>query len=325
VHKIYAELVFLENFIVDLLIIFLAALLTGSKPRLGRFLVSAAAGGVYASAAFGTDFAGSEFVKLAAGIAMCVIAFYVKGERGFWKNTCAFFVTAFVLAGAVYAFSGLSRPSAPAPPQAADILFGTGSGAALAALLCVARKKAFRHERRIAALTLEYRGKKVSARAFIDTGNMLAEPLSGRDVIIVSRAVARALFGKDLALLTGLSGAEATERLRAVPYAAATGTGVMFGLEADGVSLRGSAGRIKAVVCVSGEPLAHEALAGTSLMDKLTGGLVYDEADSEQDNGMADNAHRPCGADRLYKRQRRAPAPADAAGGDGTAGVAGQR
>ena len=101
-NKVYIELIFLDNFIINGLIILFASVLTKTPKKWGRFACAAAMGGIYACVSAALDV--SSFpVKTAVGLLMCVVAFYARGGKNLIKNICAFYVTTFVFAGAVYA------------------------------------------------------------------------------------------------------------------------------------------------------------------------------------------------------------------------------
>lgn len=324
VQKVYIELIFLENFIVDLLIIFFAALLTGSKIRIGKFSSAAAVGALYACiAAIQGGICFSVITKAAVSAAMCFIAFWGKYEKGFFKNSLAFYVSTFILAGTAYAVTFCF--SHGAKPSEGYVLLGLCAGAAFIGIFSRVRKSTIRRERATEQIVLEYRGKKVTLKAFIDTGNMLTEPLSGLDVIPVSRPEAKALLGKDIDLTDGCPG-ERTERLRAVPYATAAGEGVMLGIEIDKISLKGKKEGIRAVVCPMDRPLAGGcgALAGGALMDKLMEGAGYDKVAYRKGSCMDTGAPESCVGSRLYKRNGCASTAPYSGGGERTAGDAGE-
>ena len=111
-QKVYIELVFLDNFMLNLLVILLASRLTRSRIRWGRFTLAAAAGGVYACAALAGGVLVALPIKAAVSVAMCFIAFWVPGEKRFLLSACAFWATSFVLAGAIYAcMLGFGEPA----------------------------------------------------------------------------------------------------------------------------------------------------------------------------------------------------------------------
>ena len=79
-----------------------------------------------------------------------------------------------------------------------------------------------------ADVEISYRGKSVTVRAFVDTGNMISDPLSGRNVIVIDRSVAEKIMSDgavDVAIKgrIGLMGVDEREKIRFVPVKTATG------------------------------------------------------------------------------------------------------
>lgn len=333
VQKIYVELVFLDNFIVNLLILFFTSMLTHTKKRWGRFAASAAIGGAYACAVFGMDgFAVSIALKTAVSMLMCFAAYYAKGEKSFWKNTCAFYIASFVFAGAIYAaaycFDGPKSAGAVlvARPAVRYILAGLAAGAALAGLFSRVRRRTADRESRAVRLNVRYGTRQAELKAYVDTGNMLTEPLSGLKVIFITAVAAKALFDKETTDLLQCRGAAVTDRLRIIPCETAMGAGVFYGVEVDGATLKGAADGAKAVVCIARGALAYgcEAVIGSGLMDELMKGARYDSLSGEKNSSVdtsSAGAGDGCG---LYQRQRGSASAADAAGGDGAAAAAGE-
>ena len=331
-HKVYIELVFADNFIVNLLILLLASRLTKTRIRWGRFCAAGALGGAYACVAFGM---GDAFlwlpVKIAVGFAMCFAAFSKRGERGFWKNACAFWASSFVLVGAVYAsMLSFGEPATiggavivRAPVR--FILVGLFVGAVVMDLLARVKRRVRERENQTETIVLELNGRKTLVKAFVDSGNMVREPLSGLSVVFLSRAATQELLGNNLlALMYGQEPAQ-TDRLRIIPCCTAAGQGLFYGIEIDGVSLKDSKHSLRAVVCESKTPIAggFGAIAGTQLMDELKKGAVYEDAlGTKADRG--DHAEAGSGRERrLHQRKRGTAAAADTPGGGDAAATAG--
>lgn len=344
VQKIYVELVFLDNFIVNLLILLFTSLLTRTKRRWGRFAASAAIGGAYACAVFGAEgVAVSAAVKIAVSAVMCFAAYYAKGEKSFWKNVCAFYIASFVFAGAIYAAAYcFDQPTFGAfiavRPLVRYILAGLAAGAMLIGLFSRIRRRTLERESRVVGLTFYCGSRRALLKCYVDTGNLLTEPLSGLKVAFITASAAKTLFGRETAELlgamagkTGLGrsgkspGAPAS-RLRIIPCETALGTGVFYGIEIDGIALEGETEGKRAVVCVARGAIAYgcDAVIGGGLMDELLKGAKNDSLSGEKNSCVDTAAAGACGECGLYKRQRSAAPAVDAAGGDGAAAEAGQ-
>jgi stage II sporulation protein GA (sporulation sigma-E factor processing peptidase) len=331
-QKVYIELVFLDNFIVNLLIILLASRLTKTPVRWGRFSLAAALGGIYGC--FAVGFIGwleMLAVKIGAGFAMGAIAFWRRGERGFWKNICAFWAASFVLAGAIYAcMISFGEPASiggavVVRPPVRYILLGLFVGAVLTDLLARVRRRVIQRESHTAMLTLKLEDRQTTVKALIDTGNMARDPLSKNSVIFLSHAVARELLGSKLYILISAHKPVPTDRLRIVPCATAAGQGIFYGIELDDVALSGVSRGLRAVVCISQRPLPSGcgAIAGNDLLDELEKGAKNEDAVGSKTDRLGDASAGAGCEGGLHQRERGTAAAADTSGGGITAETAG--
>ena len=331
-QKVYIELVFLDNFIVNLLIVLLASRLTKTPVRWPRFCAAAALGGVYGCIAVGfSGWLETVTVKIAAGFTMCLIAYLRRGEQGFWKNTCAFWVSSFVLAGAVYAcMLSFGEPATIGGAFAVKapvriILLGLFVGAVLTDLLARIKRRALKREEHSALLALTLGERQINVKAFADSGNLVRDPLSRLNVIFLSRAAAIDLLGHDLFELVSRKSPKPTDRLRIVPCATAAGQRLFYGIEIDNAALQGALKGVKAVVCLSQQPISggFGAIAGTSLLDELKEGATYEDAVGTKTDCLGDAEAEAGSTGGLYQRERGAAAATDANGGGDAAPAAG--
>ena len=331
-HKIYVELVFLDNLLINLLVMLLAARLSSLKVRWGRFVMAAAVGGLYACAALWLGSAAASLpVKVAVALAMCFIGFWSRGERRFFAGTCAFWAVSFAMAGAIYAaMLSMGEPATiggviivRSPVRA--ILAGLCAATVMIALIGHIRRKAQMRGQNSEKLCLFIDQRQKEVNAFVDTGNLACEPLSGIGVIFLSRDVAKGLLDAPLFALTQKRGDMQTDRLRIVPCETAAGQELFYGVQIDKAALTGRQSGISAVVCVAKRPLPGDcgAIVGSSMIDQLKKGAEKEDAIDSQDNSMDSAAASARGKHRLHQRQRGASAAAVEAGGSGTAAHAG--
>jgi hypothetical protein len=254
-------------------------------------------------------------VKTGVGLLMCIVAFYVRGGKNLIKNICAFYVTTFVFAGAVYA-AALS-PGGVATPLFRSILLGIGGGAVLIAILARIRQRTRLRVQNTVDVVLWYQGKQTSVRAYIDTGNLLTEPIRGIGVVFVTKAVAAAIFDDEtMALLCG-SGTISTERLRIIAGATASGRGIFYGIEIDRLSAKNANDGTPAVVCIANTTLTDgcSAIIGPPIMDKLKG-EQHENTLHTKDDRMAADSPQDDSRGALHQRQRSASAAAHTTGGN---------
>lgn len=331
-HKVYIELVFLDNFLINLLILLLAARLTSLKVRWRRFALAAAAGGIYACAALVCGgILASLPVKAAIALVMCFIGFWTRGEKRFLFSTCAFWAVSFVLAGAIYAsMISFGEPSVISGtivvrPPLRYILLGLSAGTVITSILARIRRNLRLRENCGVKMRLKFGERQIYVKAFVDTGNMVKEPLSGCGVIFLSRITARELLGENMVLLLTGSKDTQTDKLRIVPCSTAAGKELFYGIEIDEAGLKESCAENRAVVCIAKHvlPSGFEAIVGSDLIDELKRGENNEDDVVSETYSMGDAAAGAAGRYRLHKRQRGSSAATLIAGGDCAAASAG--
>lgn len=264
---VYAESLFLLNFIVDYFILVCSGKVSGAVLRRGRIALAAALGGVYSVLVLlpGAAWLSSPLMKLVSGLLMALAAF--GGETRFLRSFVVFLAVSAAFGGAVWAASMLThsgvsgRIYVPVSLRVLIISFAV----CWAAVSVVFRRAGKKAEREIAALTLTFRGRTVSLRALRDTGNALYDPISGRAVAVCDReSLSPLLSGVDIDLtdpasaleklsaLPGLAG-----RLTLVPYrAVGTKSGLLLALRPESAEFAGA--RVDILAALSPSPLSAE-------------------------------------------------------------------
>ena len=179
--RVYGEMFLLINGWMDFLCLLLAARLGRSRFYTGKALISASLGGVYGMLSWMDSFPFLHSVPalLLWCLLMCRVAFGKRCPRLF----------PLVLA-AGWLLSGLSNFVMEKGGQPVAVIL-VDSGASLAVLLLT---------RRIVdtggsfSVKLAYQGKSTEVRAMRDTGNMLADSVSGLPVIVLPERLARAFM-----------------------------------------------------------------------------------------------------------------------------------
>ena len=332
-QKVYVEAVLADNFAVNFLILLFACRLSSTKIRWGRCVLAAVLGGVYAAAVYRVDgFAVSIYIKIAVSLAMCTIAFWRRGERHVWKNVIAFYIATFIFAGTMYAILlGSGQPQTvggalAVPPAVRAVLLGLAAGAGLIGIYSYMRRRTLQREPHTALMALRFGEKQTEVKAYIDTGNLLTEPLSGLPVIFLSQAAADALLGEEYAAMLAGNGVADTEKLRVIPCTTAAGQAVLYGLALDGVCLVGGGTSMKAVACIAHSAPAGgcSAIVGSLLTDELKKGAYNEKPDYAKDCGVGASTAEAGGTRRLHQRQRGAAAASIGGGGGVAADEPGQ-
>lgn len=271
--KIYADVLFLINFISTYILVDLTARITHQIPTLKRRVLSALAGALIAVISFCTGEYSGLF-KLVSILAVTVIAFSLRGFDTL-RQMVVFAVISLVMS-AVFAVINSFNGSQTVvmrngimyfniPIMQFIIIFAAAYFAISISLWFIKRRKyANRHD-----LVITLKDKSVCITALVDSGNVLKEPVTGKDVIIAEWDKIRSLFGnveyKELKRETD------KYKLWLVPYHSLGNTGgLIYAFLADDIHIADEKRCIgKIFIGITNEKLSakdeYNALMGASL------------------------------------------------------------
>ena len=258
IRLVYLDLVVLLNFLVDLMILLGTNRLAGFPPGVGRCILAALLGSVYAGGCLlpGFYFLGNGLWRTAALIAMAMIAFGINRsavQRG------AVFVLLSMALGGIAMGSG---------KQDFGMLILCG---VVLWFLCRVSFRGNVGSREYVPIQLTYEGKCVSKIALRDTGNTLKDPLTGEGVLIAGPDTAAALLNLTEYQLchpveTLASGC--LPGLRLIPYCSVGQTGGML------LAFRFRDAKIGGRQAAPLVAFAPEMIGKTDVYQMLTGGVI---------------------------------------------------
>lgn len=196
---IYADVLFLINFIINYLILFTAAHIGAIQLRRWRLIVAAMLGAIYGVAVFlpMLSFLTSLFFKLFTSLLMVLCAF---GFHRLFKNFLLFLAISVLFAGAVFAVSLLGKSGFIEIHNGVFYIHMSflpliaTSIAAYIFLSFTFKKGLARSDRRISRVTLVVNNTSAILSALHDTGNALRNPKDNTSVVITDYPHVRALF-----------------------------------------------------------------------------------------------------------------------------------
>lgn len=270
-QTVYGDLLFFVNFCMDFQCLFLTARLLRRRFFMGRALIAAAFGALYACVALFVIVNGvaALVLDLAVCALMCLFA-YAERERPLRTSLLPFALYFGVSAAVGGVMSGiaslLSRldlsqvVSGEEVSSGAFLLISAAGGALtfLFARLCQRRGNGTR-----ATLTLQLLGKRISVTGLVDTANLLADPVCGRPVVILREETARAWVReafppkgeRDTSYMAALP-PRLARRARLVPASTVTGEGLMLTYLPDAAWLDTGRGARSVELLVSAATLA---------------------------------------------------------------------
>lgn len=204
-YIIYVDSLFFLNFIMNLYLLILVDRSMSRRVRMWRLFAGAAVGALCFLVPFWTR--GPVFLKLAAGAAagtagMLCVTFPVRSFGMFLKLLERLLLYSFGMGGALL-FLIRCLPGSRAFLTGTLGLLGTGG---IVFLLFMKSRSGPGLEHSLCRAVLIRKGEKLAVRALVDSGNSLIEPVSGKSVSIVDKAVFDRLWGED------------RSTFRAIPY-----------------------------------------------------------------------------------------------------------
>lgn len=181
-QTVYIDLTLITNLGADFLLLYFTAILSGKKIRWERLLLSAGMGAVFAL--FFVLYPDSLWLsppfRVLFPMLMVYLAFAPFSGREFWRAIGFFYLLAFLVGGTAYALTNLGWAplSFKALPWA---LLGACMLTAIAHHWLTHKTLA---SRQICSLELTLGEQQVKGSGFVDTGNSLCDPLTGKPVIV---------------------------------------------------------------------------------------------------------------------------------------------
>lgn len=195
---IYGEYLFLENAIAGFLILALTSGICGAQASRPRLIFGSILCGIYSFIIFceGISWGLAALIKVLFSMALIVIVFNWGRWRKYLKILMVFYIISFVFGGLILASlyffkgNGITSSGAFYIGRITYLRLSIGMFAAWIVMLMFSRfiKGRLIKNKIEAKLRIKQNGKEIILKGFIDTGNFLKDPISGRPVCIASKA-----------------------------------------------------------------------------------------------------------------------------------------
>ena len=253
---IYLDVVFVENVCMNSIILFATGLVTKTKCKIIKILISSILGALYVIGKYlgNSQILSNIFMQLGLSIAMIYISFKPSNIKKLFKYVIIFYLTSFVFGGCAFALLYYVKPQ--------DILYKNGQligtypikiaflGATIGLVILNIAFKLIKNRitknEMFCNLTIKYMGKSVCVRAIIDSGNLLKEPITGASVIVVEKEKLEEIVDKQVLdnLQNILSGEyenlskEYISKFRLIPFSSlGKQNGMLLGFKPDIVEI----------------------------------------------------------------------------------------
>ncbi len=257
-QEVYADLLFLINFSMDFLCLYLTARFLRRRILPARITFAAIIGGVYSVVAlfFEIGIILSLLADAAVCVLMCALTFHRRGRKKmqFLKETAVYCLVSTALGGIMTAlFNLLNRFDLPLQSGGDSIsswlffLLALISGFAAIKSGGILKRMA---SRKLLTLKIVFDQKSVTLTGLTDTGNIIRDPASGKPVIITDikatlpilpEPVSRAVLSGRVDAISDIP-AKYSTRIRIIPSVTVSGSSLMLGIIPDSITLAGEKG-----------------------------------------------------------------------------------
>ena len=202
---VYGDLLFMINFSMDFLCLYMSAKLLSRPMSVPRYLLASVLGGVYSVAILFVDMKTTGIPNICADLAICLaictIAVLRRSDSflSLVIFSAAYLVISMLLGGVMTAIFSLLNRAAPSFDSFGETtalpLPTLISVAALSVALTYAGGRFLKKRSEVENVTVEvcFDGRRIDLSAMCDSGNLLRDPIFGKSVIVADKSMAKYL------------------------------------------------------------------------------------------------------------------------------------
>lgn len=226
---IYLDLLMVQNFLADFLLLLASQRLSGYSGKEKRLLAGAALGAVYSGSCFlpGFSFLAELHWQLIALVLMCLVSF--GWGKSSWRRSGTFLLLSMALGGLSLRMSRESGRWQWLSPVLLWLLIAAAFGGRAG-------------QKKLLPLEIPEGERVLRLTALVDSGNGLRDPVSGESVLVVGPEEAEKLTGLGAEALDApmdtLAGRN-VQGLRLIPYRTVGGSGMLLAKRYPGIRLGG--------------------------------------------------------------------------------------
>ena len=257
---IYIDVVFLENLVMNSIILIASGIILKKKLKWIRIILASSLGAIYTIIGYISvlQIYSNLVLKVILSILIIYIAFNPQTVKQLWKDILIFYLTSFVFGGVAFALIYVVKPQ--------EILMKNGLflgtyplktvllAAIVAFIVIIAAfaivKTKFSKKDMFCDVEVELNNKKIRTRAMIDTGNLLKEPITNTPVIVLEHTLLyecvpkeildnlESILGGELVKISEEIRNEYISRLKLIPFASlGKQNGMLVGIKADSLKI----------------------------------------------------------------------------------------
>lgn len=205
---IYLDVILLENLCMNYIILFATGLINRVKIKAWRLFGASLIGGIYSILSFAPvlEIYTNFLFKVILSIVMVYIAFHPQNVKQLFKELIIFYLVSFAFGGCAFALLYFIRPqdilarngvlTGTYPIKIA--LLGGIVGFVIVNIAFKVVKGKLSKKDMFCNVSIFINGKEKEIKAFIDTGNLLKDPISGIPVIVVEVSELEEMIPKEI-------------------------------------------------------------------------------------------------------------------------------
>ena len=196
---IYIDVVFIENLIMNYIILFATSIIIKVKVKHIRLILASSLGAIYSIIAYMSilEMYSSVILKIILSVIIVYIAYNPQNVKNMWKYLVIFYMTSFVFGGAAFALIYIVKPQDSLMKN--GLFLGTYPlktiilGTIVAFVVIVTSfklvKSKISKKDMFCTIKININKVEIETKAMIDTGNLLKEPISNTPVIVVEHTL----------------------------------------------------------------------------------------------------------------------------------------
>ena len=241
--NIYLDILFIENLLMNYIILFGTGFIQKLKMKNYRLVISSLMGAIYSIIIYLKiiPIYSNVFMKILLSLIMIYIAFNPQSIKKMLKTLLLFYLISFVTGGCALALLYLISPKSisfsngvltGSYPMKVTLIAGA-VGFLIIQYSFRLNKMKLRKQDLICNITVKVCGKLLQTKAFLDSGNNLKDPITRTPVVIIEKVKVEKIIN-----IKELEGGENDIKLRFIPFKAiGKQNGLLMGIKADYIEI----------------------------------------------------------------------------------------
>lgn len=242
---IYLDVVFIENLLMNYIILFSVGLIQRNKIKSYKLIISSMLGALYVIISYLNiiPIYSNIIMKVLLSLLMIYLAFYPQNIKKMCKSLLLFYLVSFVIGGCAFALLYIISPQRIIFRN--GVLVGTYPikitliagliGFVIIQISFKLNKRLMKKSDLICKLEIKVYEKTICTNAFIDSGNSLKDPITKDPVVIIEKNIIQKIIDIEKIMKKG---GDDNIRIRLIPFKSiGKQNGVLIGIQSDYIKI----------------------------------------------------------------------------------------